>query len=245
MLRELRDEGVDYIPVDKALSTARWMPVQRNGQKVLLGPLSNIIGIGPKGVDEIIQVRNGNTNGELGAALKKKLDGCKTFIDTLEPIKTRLDQLYPAGLQEANIVSTPKPIKQVQTNGGWQRDVLIIGVLRKMNLRDENEIVNIARRGYKYTDGDVTSLLMFFKDDTDEIYVKITRHKFERMGREVFERGRVGKAIYAIKGYVSPDFRGLYPERIKYLGDMKESMAPERGGTRDTSEDNTGIAQGA
>jgi DNA-directed DNA polymerase III PolC len=245
MLRELRDEGVDYIPVDRDHSTDKWMPITRNGKKLLLGPLSNIDGIGPKAVEEIIQVRQrGYTNGELGTAIKKKLDAGKTTIDTLEPIATRLRELYPDGLETANIVSRPQPIKNVQPDGGWQRNVFIIGVLRKMNLRDENEHVNVEKRGYRYEDGDTNSLLMFFKDDTDEMYVKITRKKFELMGREIFERGRVGKAIYAIKGYVSPDFRGLYPERIKYLGDMKEGVTTDRpGGTGSGVTNNTGLEQ--
>lgn len=243
VLRELKEEGVDYIPVDKDHSIDKWMPIERNGKRLLLGPLTNIRGIAEKGVEEIIQWRKGTGKG-ISHALEAKLNAGETDIDTLTPIMARLEELYPDGLEAANIVSKPTPIKGVRPNGEWQ-EVMIIGVLRKMNRRDENEHVNVERRGYRVKGPD-TSLLMFFRDDTDEMFVKITRYKFPHMGEQILERGRVGKAIYAIKGAVSPDFRGLYPKQIKYLGDMKEDFGVERGGrTQERSSDsNTGIDQG-
>jgi hypothetical protein len=40
------------------------------------------------------------------------------------------------------------------------------------------------------------------------------------MGVEVFERGRAGKAIYAVKGTVPRDFRMISIKRIRYLGEI-------------------------
>lgn len=243
VLRELEEEGIGYIPLDREKSMDRWLPVQRNGSKYVLGPLSNIRGIGDKGVEEIIAWRNDSTK-SIGHALHEKLKEGKTDIDTLEPINKRLSQLFPNGLEaDANIISKRSAIKTLQPNGEWQHDIMIIGVLRKMNLRDENEHVNVERRGYRITGPD-KSLLMFFRDDTDEIFVKITRQRFPAIGEAVLQLGKTGKAIYAIKGFMSPDFRGLYPKQIKYLGDMTTDVSPDtQGGTRTplTETSNTGL----
>lgn len=244
VLRELEQEGIGYIALDKDRSVDKWIPIERDGKKMVLGPLSNIQGIGEKGVEEIIAWRNGRTDKQIGHALYAKLQEAKTNIDTLTPIRARLGQLFPGGLNNPdgpNIITMPSDIKDLKPNGQWQ-ECMIIGVLRKMNMRDENEHVNVERRGYRVK-GPATSLLMFLRDDTDEIFVKVTRYKYEALGRSIHERGRVGKAIYAIKGVISPDFRGLYPNAIRYLGDMSVEMGQERGGTRAQS-NNTGIDQG-
>ena len=48
LLREINKEGVDYIPVDKDLSGVNWTVGQRGNRKLLIGPIGNVAGIGPK-----------------------------------------------------------------------------------------------------------------------------------------------------------------------------------------------------
>ena len=241
LLRELKAEGVDYLPFDKDASTARWMPTIKDGKHLLVGPLTSIKGIGPAGVDEILTARARGI--PIRPALAKRLENAKTPIDTLYPVQHRVETIYP-DLSEANILTPPKTIVDVQC--GLHGQVVIIGVLRKLNLRNENEDVNVAKRGYKVKGPDA-SLIMFIRDDTDEIFCKIDRWHHERLSTEIMERGRAGKAIYAIKGTCPKDFRMIRVQQIKYIGDMEESMAPPRGGqSQDKSADsNTGIDQGA
>jgi len=148
-------------------------------------------------------------------------------------------------LSTRNIMTTPTPIKQVQC--GIAGPVMIIAVVNKIAPRDENEAVNVAKRlqnGWhgEYHDGMTKSINLFFRDDTDEIFCKIDRFNYEQLGKPVIERGRPGKAIYAIKGTVPKDFRMIKVQQVKYLCDLEERMNQhEDGGHRDVGSSNTGL----
>jgi len=250
ILRELHEEGVGFVPVDRDYSTDRWAVGMRNDSKTLVGPLTAIKGIGPAGVKEILTVRRKCAEAaranlvitedmkeyNLKPGLKKKLDNAETELKSIFPVT---DMVKTLDLETLNIKTTPCPVKKVDC--GVSGRVLIIGVLRKMNLRDENEDINVAKRGYRITDGKTWSLNMFVRDDTDEIFVKVSRHIFEQIGREISDRGKIGKAVYAVAGSVPADFRMITAENVRYLGDLGVSHAPEGGGTSTAEGDNLGL----
>lgn len=215
LLREIADEGIDYVPFDPEVSTDRWVIATRGDKKILVGPLTSVSGIGPAAVNEIISARKRGQ--PIRPALMKKMTGAKTEIDTLFPVRAAVKRLVP-NLAAIGIVSEPVPIVQVQTD--WQGDVMIIGVVRKIAPKDENEEVNVAKRGYKL-DGPTRAINLFFYDDTDEIFCKVSRFDFARLQAEVLEKGRVGKSIYAVKGKVNPHFRMISVKQIRYLGEFK------------------------
>src|SRR5690606_16746939 len=128
------------------------------------------------------------------AALAKKLANAKTKIDTLYRVRDAINKLYPDGLQTINIVSTPSRVKDVQC--GINGEVLVLAVASKIAPKDENEAVNVAKRGYKLS-GPTQALNLFVKDDSDEIFCKVNRYKFEKLGRPIVENGRVGRSLYA------------------------------------------------
>ena len=97
----------------------------------------------------------------------------------------------------------------------------MIGVVRRINLRDENDEANLARRKYEVR-GQTTYLNIFVMDDTDEILCKIDRFEYEKLGKAIVERGGVGKSIYAFKGTVPPRFRMLSVSNVKFLGNLGE-----------------------
>ena len=197
----------------------------RDGKKVLVGPLSNVKGIGPKMVSQIIGAR---ARGErISDRAKKLLNGAVTPIDSLFPIRDAFKRLMPDPL-ERNIVTHPLPIIDVQIKAD-SYDVLVFCTLTKINPRDENEVVIVARRGYEVKDGFTTSLNLQLTDDTDTIFGKIDRFKFAKLGREIVDRGRPGKALYAIKGTVrgGSSFRMLNISAVRYIGDITDG--PESG----------------
>ncbi|MCI0563356.1 MAG: hypothetical protein MN733_33185, partial [Nitrososphaera sp.] len=233
MLRELRDEGVDYVPVDPEHSTDRWEVKKTGKKKLLVGPLTQIKGIGPAVVNEILSNRK---RGEpLRAALEKRLAGAVTEIDTLFPVRDAIKRVCP-DLTRRNIHSQPVPINKVQC--GINGEVMIIGILFRIAPRDENEAINVQRRGYAVR-GPHHSLNMFFRDDTDDIFCKIDRFKFEVIGQPIIDHGRAGKALYAVKGTVPrKGLRMISVNAIRYLGDTDEYYGNEKGGGHVGSSEN-------
>jgi hypothetical protein len=108
-------------------------------------------------------------------------------------------------------------IRQVQC--GITGVVAIAGVATRIAPRDENDLQNVTRRGYKVKPPSMC-LHMFMKDDEDEIFCKIDRLDFERLARPVIDRGKPGKSLYGVKGTVPSGFRMIKVKHILYLGVM-------------------------
>jgi len=212
-LRELANEGISYVPVDPDHSTDRWMPVKKGKKQHLVGPLTSIKGIGPAAVSEILDARK---RGEpIREALRKRLVNAKTEIDSIYPIRDAVKRLHP-DLEASGIVSSPRNIINVQC--GVQGEVMVFAIAKRIVPRDENDPGNIAKRGGKVYSGPTAALNLFVNDDTDEIFAKVDRFRFEHLGRQIIERGRAGKALYAIKGTVPTGFRMISITAIKFLG---------------------------
>ena len=218
LLREMEAEGIGYIPIDADHSTDKWEPKELpDGRRILVGPLTNIHGIGPATVRAIMNARS-KKGPKLSAPLAKKLSEPKTPIDTLYPVTDRVAKLHP-DLKAIKIYTEPTPIKQVQTTGQYH-EVVVIGVARRIVPRDRNELVLIARRGGKRKSGPTAYLNIFLGDDTDEIMCTINERIYPSVGKPIVERGRAGKSIYAFKGLVPKDFRMIDVKAVKYLGDL-------------------------
>lgn len=212
-LRELREEGVDYVPFDAVYSTDRWGIKTEGDRRVLVGPLTNIRGIGPSKVRDILDARA--SGDELRPSIAKALAGARTSLDTLTPIADAVARACP-DLGARGILSTPTSIDGVE--GG--RQVLILARVAKVQPLNENEISRVARRNGRKFDGPVEALNLFFQDDTGEIFAKIDRWQFPVIGRDVVAQARVGKSLYAVKGDVPSDFRMIRITAIRHLGEM-------------------------
>ena len=218
VLREMAAEGYDYVPVDAAKSVLKWSTLNVDGQRKLLGPLTIVKGLGPKTVNQILGAR---ARGErMPARCEKLLKDPKTPIDSLYPIRDRINEIMPDPL-ERNIVTSPTRIIDITEDHAVDTTFLIIGVAKTINPRDENETIMVARRGYKLKSGPLTSLNLQMEDDSGVIYCKITRFKYEQFGTPIVKRGRPGKAIYAVKGTAMAGRRFLMVESVRYIGDME------------------------
>lgn len=222
LLRELANEGIKYVPVDPKHSVDRWAVVGKGKTRHLVGPLTQIKGVGPSTMKEVIDARKEKR--ALRPKLAKKLANAKTDIDTLFPIRSSIDRAVP-NLVAAGIVSEPLAVAKVQP--GIRGEVLVMGVARRIVPIDENEQVRVAKReqrskrpGTGKLDGKTQALNIFINDDTDGIFCKVNRYDFDRLGADVVNRGKPGKALYAVKGTVPNDFRMIKVTRIKYLGDI-------------------------
>lgn len=222
ILRELATEGIDYMAVDPETSTDKWTVTIKDKKKFLVGPLTQIKGFGPATISEILTARK---KGEpLRPAVAKRMVNAQTNIDDLFPIDARIKQF---DLEAANIFSRRWSVVDCQC--GVEDQVMIIGVVQKINPKDENEHINVLKRGYEIKDGKTKSLGLFFYDDTGDIYAKIDRYNFERLAPKIIDRGRIGNAIYAVKGTIPKGFRMISIKAIRYLGDMNPEHVEEKG----------------
>lgn len=214
ILREMNAEGIDYVPYDPDLSTDKWTAGFKNGKKVLVGPLSNVKGIGPKMVQQVLSAR---ARGEpIPARAEKLMQGATTDIDSLWPIRNAFRRLMPDP-GERNIHTPPTNIVDLQLTGE-EYSALVFCTISKIAPRDENEAVNVAKRKGKVLSGPTTSLNLQIQDDTDRVFAKVNRFDFERIGREIVDRGRPTKCLYALKGTVPKDFRMLSVKQIRFIG---------------------------
>jgi DNA polymerase III alpha subunit len=229
-LREMKQEGIDYVDVDPDHSTDRWSIAHKGNQTILVGPLTAIKGIGPAAVHEIMTARK---RGEaLRPNIAKKLRDAKTELSTLYPVQAAIDRLIPDPLA-FGIVSPLRKLKECQC--GIDGSVVTIAVAVRIAPRDENDAANVAKRGRKLA-GPTQALNMFIRDDTDEIFAKIDRWKYEDIGRPIAERGRPGKSIYLIKGRVPPGFRMISIDKIKYVGELDGSLPDEAAEPQEAAE---------
>jgi DNA polymerase III alpha subunit len=215
VLRELEKEGVGYVPVDPVRSGRKW---EIDGRR-LVGPLINIEHVGPATVEKILQARASNC--PIGSALEKRLANPKTKIDSLYPIR---DAIATIDLPALQIYSPIVPISSVSTKTTDR--VLVVGVFSRVAQKDENTMVAVQRRGGRVlTSGPTISLQLFLRDDSGDIFAKISRYDFDRLGKPVLAHGRIGKAIWAISGTVpfSLGIRMLMVENIRYVGDLDEN----------------------
>lgn len=215
-LRELRAEGVNYLPVHPELSTDKWRVGLVDGEKVLVGPVQNVKGIGPKIVQQIMSARALNL--PLPARAAKLLANPTTKVDSLSPIADAFHRVMPDP-RERNIVNRPTNLIDIQVTG-YEYDVLVFVTMAKINPKDENEEINVAKRGGKRLNGPHLSLGLHLTDDTDNIYAKVGRFDYEAIAKPIINRGRVAKALYAIKGTVPRDFRMINIQLVRYIGDI-------------------------
>jgi DNA polymerase-3 subunit alpha len=220
ILRELRAEGIDYIPVDPATSTDSWSARKEGNQNYLVGPLTLIDGIGPIAAQKIMKSR---TNGEaLGPALEEKLRAAKTNIESLYPIHDAVKRRYPdlKAVPKPNIQTRPTSIdKAFETRKG--RDVVVIGVISRNSPLNENEPGRVAKRGYAVK-GPTAALNFHLMDDTAEIFCKVSRFDFGVLAKPLVN-GKLKESIFAIKGSVPEDFRMIWVKAVRYLGELDGS----------------------
>ena len=152
-------------------------------------------------------------------AIAKRLENAKTPIDSLFPIRDRIRELHP-DLTAINIFSEPTPAAKIQTNGVVQ-EAMIFALARRVSPRDENDDAKVNARGGRRLSGPTNSINMFFGDDSDEIFCKIDRFDYARLGPKLLDQCKTGKSLYAIKGTVPRDFRMIKVQQMRYLGEME------------------------
>lgn len=218
LLREIAEEGIDYIPVDADLSTDKWRPAEVKGKKVLVGPIQGVKGIGPKLLQQVMSAKARDE--PLPSRAAKLLANPETPVDELYPITAAFARLLPDP-SARNIVTPPTRLVDLEPTGDWQ-DAVVFCTLRRANPRSANDESNVARRGYKVS-GPEWALNLQIGDDTDTVLAKVGRFDYSEIGKPMVQRGKVNKALYVLKGTMLPDFRMFMVKGARYIGDIDET----------------------
>lgn len=213
LLRELAREGTRYVPADPKHSTDKWTVVNKDGHRTLIGPLSNIIGIGPQHMRTILSQRARPQVERLPDHVGKVLARMRTKIDDLWPIKSAIERLMTDDLR-ADLVSPRLDVIDVQSKG-QPYVIRVEGLIDSIRKVDENSSERVAKRQGRELPAGSQSLNLWIGDDTDKIFAKVDWEAFAELGEEILQHG---KGYYSIRGTVPPNFRMISVEKFRFIG---------------------------
>jgi DNA polymerase III alpha subunit len=209
LLRDLvKNEGIEYVAIDPDSSGLVWT----TSAGKLVGGLTNIKGVGPAKARQIIKARSGK--GVLTPSLYKALMDPKTEFDIIFPADHYWGNLYhdPASF---GLDTKPITIDKIDGHGEY----VFIGKLIDRNLRDLNEHVFLTKRNGELIEDNNLYLNFKLEDDEDMITCTIGRFKYEAMGRDIAERGQIGKSWYLVRGKITSDWRKIVVDEIVNLNE--------------------------
>lgn len=207
ILREMAEEGIEYLPFDIERSAVHWQAVDG----VLVGGFQNLIGVGPAKARKAVEDRTAN---KLTKLQREKLLAMPVKFSELYPLRKAYGDMYRNpenyGCRTGSEILTAD---QLPRDG----DVLFLGKLHEKERRDENEVVRVARRGRKLNGPTIFADLVLRDDTGTPIICRIGRFDYEPMGRKAVERLITGEDVLLIRGTRVPNFAMIRVTRIKCL----------------------------
>lgn len=207
ILRELVNEGYDYKPYDAKHSKINWS-VQEGK---LIGGLISIKGVGAKLAESIIRKRE--SGAKMTAREERLLAEGTTPWDSVFEARDLWGHVKknPAKYGIESKLVNLDDIKQ-DSDGMF----VFVAKLTEKNLRDHNEIQNLAKRGGKRMEGQTLFLNITVEDDTSSMICTINKHRYIQYGLPIVEEGKIGD-WYLIKGENKRGFRKIHIYRWKKL----------------------------
>jgi len=208
LLREAGELGVKYKPYDIDISDDKW----KISGDTLIGPLSNIKGIGPKRVKSILHHRRSNK--VLPSSLMKVLSRASTDIDSIYPVKDSLDILCgEQGLEKFNINTRAYTIEDIESiNIAPNEEICLVCFIDKVKIKQDQK--------------GKPRLVLHVHDDTGKLYVTVNSYYYKRVNNTINKYNLKDIAtkkqnLYALKGAVynvSSDKKLLGAIAARYIG---------------------------
>ena len=190
LLREMKHEGMSYIPFDYNKSMESWSV--QDGQ--LYGGFTALKGIGPAKAAKFIAAR------DAGESLTDKQE--KMFRTAINPY----NNIFPFHADYQHLYDEPHKhgianeiseitdlIKPGAVPHGEER--VFLGEIIYKNQRNANEKVNVKKRNGKLLSGPVEYLDIRLRDDHGVIGGRIGRFDFKRIGQSLLEKVPIGAHI--------------------------------------------------
>lgn len=191
LLREMVNEGIDYIPFDPDLSDVNWSA--KDGK--LIGGFMALKGLGEIKARKYVELREkGLLTPEKRADLLRMIN---PYAD-LWPLTTAYGKtfyepsdMYMFGEKAMRIADL---LREKTSEGDFR---FLMGYLINKNPRNVNEDALIKKRGYKMRqeDGAMEYLDLRLRDDTGQIGGRIDRWKYMGIGLEITEKVPLGTPL--------------------------------------------------
>lgn len=210
LIREMKEtHNIELIPFDINLSEDKWISIENK----VIGPLTNIDGIGKKNAPAIIRKRK--TGEPNTPSMEEKLQNPVTKFDIIYPCRHYWGKMFKTP-KRYGLFERPTEVNRINKKGEY----LLIARLMKKNVRDLNELTNVIKRGGEIFEDNTKLLNITVEDDTGSLMCRINRFDFDKMGVQVAEEGEENKDWYLIKGnIINDDVIFLFISEIHKLGD--------------------------
>jgi DNA polymerase III, alpha subunit len=179
LLREITDEGIQYVAFDPDKSELDW---SIKG-KTLYGGYLALKGIGPKKAEKYLALRKAK---QLTNADRAELKAMPSPFHDIYPLHTKYKDWYtnPAAHGVSREITTIAEIMKGVPHG--EQRVFLATMIRK-NPHSLNEEANIKKRGGKVEVPPLEYLDLRLRDDTDAIIAKVDRWKYPEVGLPIVE----------------------------------------------------------
>ena len=204
-LRELDRAGYKFKPFDPELSEVDWS-VKDN---ILLGGLTNVVGIGPKTAADIIARRKTGeppTDGQI-----RLLEKGKTKLDDVFEVRTKFSDLL-AQPAKYGIVSKLWQAADINNNEG---SYAIVAKIASYKIRSLNELQFLIKRDGMRVPND-RWLTMLLEDDSGIIPATINRMNFTRLGQPLVTNFKEGQ-YFIFRGSMQQGNRRIYIDKYRKL----------------------------
>ena len=187
LLREMVNEGIEYVAFDAEQSVANWSVVEGK----LMGGLTSLKGIGASKAAKYLAARAAGT---LTAAQRTAMASASNVFADLFPHQTRFGDLYRHP-ERHGIVGPITYIKDLVPNMPHGCERVMIGTLIYKNPRSANEEVNVKKRNGVLATGELEYLDIRVRDDTGMIGGRISTRDYRAIGVELAETIPLGTPL--------------------------------------------------
>lgn len=204
VLREMTNEGVQYVPFDIDNSLENWTVIDGK----LIGGFTNLVGIGPAKAKAAIETR------AKGALVREKYEKLPVKFADLYPLHTKYADLYSNpeanGCAPGSVICTSESLPP-------RGNCLYLGTLKSKRPGDQNEAVRIAKRGGKRIEGNSLFVDFMVTDDLGTQIICRARHQdYLDFGRRANEELQEGDDLL-VRGRRLEGFSMLIIDKIKCL----------------------------
>ena len=213
---------IQYKAVDEETSLAtRW---RVNTKGVIVGPFTNVHGIGIKLANQIVGARN--RNDDIKISLLKKIRNNRIPLASLHMIHQTAKKFCGGDFKKKGIVTKITFVDDIKI-GEQDMKYTIICTPVSLKVRNMNEQKLIEKRKGKIIPNTqpLEFLSGYVKDDTGKILVNINRFNYSKpYAKKFFESAKADRSLFALRGLVrggeGKTYKSFEIENFKYLGEM-------------------------